>query len=119
MQKLNLLNVNKNMEEKAMIKKYVEYGLDSIDENLKVEMRTKDIALIYKTIQELMSFFHQRGHYEKTQDIHTYLGDKDNGMYSLLYEIRYGIFEKKIDDQTKEILDSDDLIYPDQKYYKK
>ena len=105
--------------ENNVIRSYVEYGLDSIDKDLKAEIKVQDLAFIYKTIQELISFFHQKSHYLKIEDVETFIGNKDLGMFSILCDINYKRLEQNLNESVKEILDSDDLIYPEQKYYKK
>ena len=46
--------------ENNLVRSYIEYGLNSIDNNLKTEINVQDLAFIHKTIQELISFFHQK-----------------------------------------------------------
>jgi hypothetical protein len=105
--------------ENDLIRNYIEYGLDSIDKNSKTEILVQDLVLIHKTIQELISFFHQKKHYLKIEDVEKFIGNKESGMFSILCDINYKRLEHNLDESIKDILDSDDLIYPKQKYYQK
>ncbi len=104
---------------KNPIENQVFYGLDLIDENRTVEVNLKNLLLIYKTIGELISFFHQRGHYEQIEDIHKYIGNKKGGILSILSKINHKDYEEKLPQEVKDILESDDFHSPILQYYKK
>lgn len=57
----------------------IEYGLDSIDPNEKIEVDLKDINYVYKTFEEVNRFFHQPMHYPELKNVEQYLGNKDRG----------------------------------------
>ncbi len=104
---------------KNPIENQVFYGLDTIDETKMVEVNLKNLLLIYKTIQELITFFHQRGHYTSIEDIHRYMGNKNAGMLSILWKINYEDYEKLLPQEVKDILENDDFQSPTLQYYKK
>lgn len=104
---------------KNPIENQIFYGLDSIDENRTVEVNLKSLLLIYKTIGELISFFHQEGHYRNIEDINKYLGHKKKGMFAILSKINYEDYEKLLPQEVKDILESDDFHSPILQYYKK
>jgi hypothetical protein len=106
-----------DMESKSIINQ-VKYGLDSVDEKLTVEVNLKKLLFIYKTFEELISFFHQRGHYEHIEDVHTYLGSTKTGMFSILSEIYYREFDEILPDYVKEMLNKDEFYNPVKQYYR-
>lgn len=79
--------------------------LNSIDENLLVEMKANDLAFIYKTIEKLIVFFHQPNHYPSINEVKEFIGNKDEGAYSLLSYIYYNILERDIPEDVKSILE--------------
>ncbi|GAB3941562.1 hypothetical protein GCM10028805_04880 [Spirosoma harenae] len=100
------------------IENQVLYGLDSIDEKLTVEVSLKKLLLIYKTVEELISFFHQPDHYNNVGDLKQYLGNKETGMYLLLSRIYYEEFDKILPQNIKDIIEGDDFHSPILQYYK-
>jgi hypothetical protein len=104
---------------KNPIENQVFYGLDAIDETKTVEVNLKSLLLIYKTTQELITFFHQRGHYTNIEDIRRYMGNKNAGMFSILCKINYTDYEKFLPEEVKDILESDEFQSPVMQYYKK
>jgi hypothetical protein len=103
---------------KNSIENYVYFGLDSIDETRMVEVNLKNLLLIYKTIGELISFFHQEGHYKTIEDVREYIGDKKSGMLAILCKINYQDYENLLPQEVKDILESDDFYSPIKQYYK-
>lgn len=104
---------------KNPIENQVFYGLDLIDENRTVEVNLRSLLLIYKTIGELISFFHQEGHYRSIDDINKYLGNKNKGIFAILSKINYDDYEKLLPQEVKDILESDEFQSPVMQYYKK
>ena len=103
---------------KNSIEDYLSYGLDSIDETRTVEVNLKSLLLIYKTIGELISFFHQEGHYKNIEDVREYIGDKKMGMLAILCKINYQDYENLLPQEVKNILESDEFYSPIKQYYK-
>jgi hypothetical protein len=104
---------------KEAIENHIRYGLDSVDETRTVEVNLKSLLLMYKTTQELISFFHQRGHYKNIEDIHKYMGNKKSGMLSILFKINYQDYENLLPQEVKSILESDEIYSSLKQYYKK
>jgi hypothetical protein len=109
---------NAQLMAKNNLKNQVQFGLELLENKGKIEIDAQKIAKIYKTIGELISFFHQRGHYEKIEDIHKYMGNKNTGMFSILSQIYYKDFEDVFPDDIKEIIDSDEFYSSEFQYYR-
>lgn len=103
---------------KNAIENQVYYGIDKIDENRTVEINLRQLILIYKTISELISFFHQENHYKTIDDIHRYIGNKKTGIFSVLCKINYEDYEALLPQEVKDILESDEFYSPVKQYYK-
>ncbi|MCU0352042.1 MAG: hypothetical protein MUF43_14640 [Flavobacterium sp.] len=103
---------------KNNIKSHIEFGLDLINEHETVEVNVKKLAKIYKVFGELISFFHQPGHYENIEEIHKYLGNKHNGMFSILCQIYYKDFEEIFPRHIKDFIESDEFYNPNFQYYR-
>lgn len=99
------------------INEIVEYGLDTIDPDKTINVNLKDLLYIYKSIEEFNRFFHQPMHYEKVEDIKIYMGDKNEGAFSIIGNIYYKIFDRIIPESVKEIVESDDFQHPDYPFY--
>ena len=74
---------------------------------------------MYKTFEELISFFHQPGHYTKTEDIEEFMGNKQSGMFSILSLICYQDFDEIFPQNIKDILEGDEFHHPFKQYYKR
>jgi len=85
------------------VNEQINFGIDSIDPQTKIEIDLKDFMLIYKTFEEFNRFFHQPEHFKTIEDIKVYLGDKNFGAYSVIQDIYYNILDKYI---PKEIEDN-------------
>lgn len=97
----------------------VDYGLDTIDPKAKIEVNLKDLLYIYKSIEELNRFFHQPMHYETLEMMQKYLGDHNQGAYSLITNIYYKIFDRMLPPPVKEIVEADDFQHPCFPFYYK
>lgn len=84
------------------INEQIEFGLDSIDPEQKIEIRLKDFMMIYKTFEEFNRFFHQPLHYPSIEDIEIYLGNKDSGAYSVISKIYYQILPQYLPKEIEE-----------------
>ncbi|AXE18253.1 hypothetical protein DR864_11110 [Runella rosea] len=103
---------------KNKIENHVKYGLEAIDDGLTIEVNLKKLLLMYKTFEELISFFHQPGHYTKIEDIEEFMGNKNTGMFSILSQIYYQDFDGILPQNIKDILESDEFYNPVKQYYK-
>ena len=77
--------------ESKKINEQIQFGLDTIDSELTVEIKLKDFMLIYKTFEELNRFFHQPLHYPTIDVLQTFLGNKEIGAYSIISNIYYKV----------------------------
>lgn len=103
---------------KNRIENHVKYGLEAIDDTLTIEVNLKKLLLMYKTFEELISFFHQPGHYTKIEDIEEFMGNKKTGMFSILCQIYYKDFDEILPKNIIDILESDEFYNPVKQYYK-
>jgi hypothetical protein len=71
------------------VEEKVEFGLDTIDPNRKIEVSLKDLMYTYQTIGLLINFFHQPMHYPTLDSVNQFLGNEDQGAFHLLREIYY------------------------------
>ena len=109
--------MSKNLSKE--INEQIDYGLDSIDSEAKIEIKLKDFMLIYKTFEEFNRFFHNNRHYETIDDIETYLGNKDFGAYSIIRKLYYDTLGKYIPEDIKSKLEQDNNPFenPDSPFY--
>jgi hypothetical protein len=107
------------MENYTDVESQVEYGLEKIDPNRKIEVSLKDFVFMHNTIAEFVRFFHQPTHYETLEDIEKFLGDKDKGGFHLLCEILYKKFEyrKVLPKDIREMIDNSEFENPNYPYY--
>jgi hypothetical protein len=80
------------MENYTDVESQVEYSLEKIDPNRKIEVSLRDFLYMHNAIGEFIRFFHQPMHYETLEDVNKFLGDKDSGAFHLLCEIYYKKF---------------------------
>ncbi len=90
-------------EKSSEINKQIEFGLETIESDRRVEIKLKDLMYIYKTFEEFNRFFHQPMHYPTMQDINIYLGNEDYGAYSVISKMYYEVLSKYV---PKEIMDN-------------
>lgn len=103
---------------KNNIKEYINHGLDLIDEKEFINIEARKALLIYKTIEELISFFHQRKHYQTIEDVEAFIGDKNHGMFAVLMQIYNRDFEDILPTHLKEISLDDKFYSSEKQYYK-
>jgi hypothetical protein len=109
------------MENHTDVESQVEYGLEKIDPNRKIEVSLKDFLYLHNVIYEFIRFFHQPLHYETLEDVEKFLGNKKQGAFHLLSEIAYkkfyyqDIFPKDI----VEMIDNSEFQHPNFPYYYK
>jgi len=91
------------------IEDIISYGLDTIEDGKSVNLPLKDFLLVYRTIEELRRFFHNKDHYPNLETIHTYVGNKNHGMGVILNKIYLDILDKAIDSDIEDLLESKPL----------
>ena len=101
------------------INEIIEFGLDSIDPNEKVEVSLADLMLMYKTMEEFNRFFHNSDHYENIEDIHQFMGSVKGGGYSMIHKLYYATLPKYIPERIYDQLgeEGDPFEYPANPYY--
>ena len=98
------MNGNKN----ASIKEIVEYNLDKIPKEKYIKIKLNDFLYIYRTLEELMRFFHQPDHYKRIEDVKDFLGKQNSGgafdvLNNTIYKILYAIkLPKEIEEMINE-----------------
>ncbi|WP_268123597.1 DUF7660 family protein [Roseivirga pacifica] len=78
------------------IEEQVNYGLNSIDPNEEVTIKTRDLLEIFQVFGELNRFFHQPTHYERLSDVTEFLGNRNQGAYHLIHKMYYELLSKYI-----------------------
>jgi hypothetical protein len=109
------------MENYTDIESQVEYGLEKIDPNRKIEVSLKDFLYMHNVIGEFIRFFHQPLHYQTLEDVHKFLGDKDKGAYHLLCEVFYEKFNwgDVFPEDVQEMVHDSEFQNPNYPYYYK
>jgi hypothetical protein len=109
------------MEKYTDIESQVEYGLEKIDPNRKIEVPLKDFLYMHNTIAEFIRFFHQSMHYETLADVEKFLGDKNKGGFHLLCEILYKKFQYRevLPEDIQIMVDNSEFENPNYPYYYK
>lgn len=77
------------MKEYTTVKEQVEFGLDSISEDAKIEVSLRDLYFVNQVIGEFIRFFHQPMHYPKLENVGEFLGTIDEGAFLLLHQCYY------------------------------
>ena len=95
--------------ETADIKEILMHGLDSVSSTQKVEISLRDFVLLFKTVEELRRFFHNPEHLNDVITVEQYVGNKENGIYSLLNEIYQDKLGKLVTPEVEALLESDAL----------
>ena len=106
---------NKSIE----INEQIEFGLDNIDAERKIEIKLKDFMYLYKTFEEFNRFFHQEMHYPTIEDVNIYLGNKDFGAYSIISKAYYKILNQYLPKDIEELIDDNMFENPKHPYYYK
>lgn len=109
------------MEKYTDVESQVEYGLEKIDSNRKIEVSLKDFLYMHNTIEELVRFFHQPLHYQTLEDVEKYIGNKSEGALHLLWEILHNKFQYRniFPKDIQEMIDNSEFENPDYPYYYK
>lgn len=109
------------MENYTDVESQVEYGLEKIDPNRKIEVSLKDFLFVHNTVAEFVRFFHQPMHYQTLKDVEKFLGDIDKGAYHLLSEILYKKFNYRdvFPKDIQEMIDDSEFENPNFPYYYK
>lgn len=103
------------------VESQVEYGLEKIDPNRKIEVSLKDFLYLHHTIAEFIRFFHQPMHYATLEDVERFLGNKDRGGFHLLSEILHEKFNYRdvFPKDVQDMIDNSEFENPDFPYYYK
>jgi hypothetical protein len=71
------------------VEKEVEFGLESIANERKVEIPLRDALYAFKAIGEFIAFFHQPDHWRTIADVERFIGNKNDGGLHVLWEAYY------------------------------
>lgn len=107
------------MEEYTSVEEQVYYGLDTIDPARIVEISLRDLVFCYKTMQELIRFFHQPMHYPTLEAVQTFLGTTDAGAFALLCKAEREVLDKYLPPDINDQLgwETTELVNPRYPYY--
>lgn len=106
-------NNNKSIE----INEQIEFGLENINDERKIEMKLKDFMFLYKTFEELNRFFHQPMHYPTIEDVNIYIGNKNYGAYSIISKTYYKILDQYLPKDIEKLIDDNKFQNPKYPYY--
>lgn len=100
------------------VESQVEYGLEKINPNRKIEVSLKDFLYLHNTISEFIRFFHQPMHYKNLKDVEKFLGNKDRGGFHLLSEILFKKFNYRdvFPNDIIEMIDNSEFEHPNHPY---
>jgi len=74
-----------------------------------VEVCLADLVRVFKTLEELQSFFHQPNNYQDAEALHQYLGDKDSGGYHLIHNCYYDVLWRMLPEDLREEIERFDV----------
>jgi len=101
------------------VESQVEYGLDKINVDQKVEISLRDLMYVHNVVGEFVRFFHQPLHWETYEEVSKFIGNSEEGGLHLLCEAYYkkfnytDIFSRDI----CEMIDNGEFENPDPPYY--
>lgn len=109
------------MEKYTDVESQVEYGLEKIDPNRRIEVSLKDFLYMHNVIGEFVRFFHQPMHYETLEDVERFIGNLDEGALHLLSEVYYKKFQYRdvLPKDIQEMIDNSEFENPQYPYYYK
>ena len=71
------------------VEREVEFGLEHVAADRRVEVPLRDALYAYKVIGEFVAFFHQPEHWKELADVERFIGDVDEGGLHVLWEAYY------------------------------
>lgn len=107
------------MDDYTDVESQVEYGLDKIDPDRKIEINLKDFLYLHGVIGEFVRFFHQPLHFETFEDVDRFIGNNNSGALHLLWECYYRKFEYQdvFPDDIVKMIDDGEFDNPIPPYY--
>lgn len=107
------------MDEYTSVEDQVYYGLDTIDPARRVEINLRDLVFCYKTLGELVRFFHQPMHYPTLEAVQTFLETVDAGAFALLFKAEREVLAPYLPPDIQAQLgdESEELVHPGYPYY--
>lgn len=109
----------KNNNKAKEINEQIEFGLENIDDERKIEIKLKDFMYLYKTIEEFRRFFHQPMHYPTIEDVNIYLGNKNYGAFSIINKIYCKTLDQYLPKDIENLMDDNVFKNPKYPYYYK
>jgi hypothetical protein len=108
------------MKKYTTVEEQIEYGLQTIESDRKIELSLKDLMYVHQTIGEFIRFFHQPMHYQKLDDVTRFLGSFDKGALSALHRCYHTMLRDCMpEDIEKAFEDGERFENPDPPYYYK
>ncbi len=107
------------MQSYTNVEAQVEYGLESIDPDQRIEVSLKDSMYTYQAIGLLINFFHQPLHFPTLESVKEFLGDRNQGAYHLLWELYYKRLYDFWPEDIRQAFDESRLDNPNPPYYYK
>ncbi len=104
-------------EKYTLVEEQVEFGLDSIDADRKIEISLRDLMFVFQSLQEFVSFFHQPMHYPTLEHVEKFLGDRNSGGFCLLHQCVYGKLRDVWPADIQHALEEGDFDHPKKPYF--
>lgn len=110
------------MPEQTYTKNILEYATFGINENIDadatVEVRLRDLVFISQTLQEFVQFFHNRDHYPTIDEVHEYLGNRENNRaYHLLSVANYDVMKRMLPKMVYDLYGEGAFVSPEIPFY--
>jgi hypothetical protein len=106
------------MKKYTSVEEQIEFGLDTVDPEQKIEISLRDFMYVFQTFGELIRFFHQPMHYPHLKDVEKFLGSKDSGAFAAICRCYYDVLGDLIPEEIDKVLDETGRFdNPDPPYY--
>ncbi|MDT7603568.1 MAG: hypothetical protein QOF61_1565 [Acidobacteriota bacterium] len=101
------------------VEEQVEYGLDTISLDRKIEVSLRDLMYAYQTFGLLVNFFHNPDHFPTLESVNKFLGDDECGAMHLLKENYYRRLYDVFPPDIRRGFEESRYYNPDPPYYYK
>lgn len=95
----------------------IEYGLDSVDPDRRMEVNLRDLLYVHKTLAEIVAFFHQPDHLKTLEDVERFMGDWTSGALHNVKESYYHKLQEMLPEDIEEAFQEGLFDNPIPPYY--
>ncbi len=108
------------MKRYTSVEEQIEFGIDTLDSDAKVEMPLRDFIFVHQTLGEFVRFFHQREHYPRIDDVHQFMSAEKGKAFEALRKCYYEKFAQSLPKEIEvDFEDGARFENPDPPYYYK